>query len=109
MTYCDQGQTQAGDSCYERGMVKDNVAAFSYLACSVLRLSGFTAWKISNAQRLYTLLVFKKTDTGKAFIELAKDIVKALPLSYRLVRPWLRLKRLIANRNHDFPIKILGK
>jgi len=90
--------TALGDSCFERSLVHDNGTASSYFACSVLALPGFPSWKISLAQRLFKFLVFIRTAPARAFIELSKDMVKAMPFSYRLIRPWLRLKRLIETR-----------
>lgn len=89
--------TSLGDSCYERGLVRENGTASSYFATSILRLPGFPAWQISIAQRLFKFLVFINAAPTRAFFELAKDIIKAMPFSHRLVNPWLRMKRLVTN------------
>lgn len=90
--------TALGDSCYERGLVRQNGAAASYFAGSVLRLPGFPAWQIRLAQRLFKFLVFIRTSPTKAFFELAKDTIKALPFGHSLIPHWLRLKRLLSQQ-----------
>lgn len=87
--------TALGDSCFERGFVRKNGTAASYFGRSVLRIPDFPAWQICIAQRLFKFLVFIKPAPVKAFFELAKDTVKALPFGHRLVQPWLRLKQLL--------------
>lgn len=88
--------TALGDSCFERDLVRRDRAAAGYFGRSVLRLPGFPAWQIRLAQRLFKFLVFVRTSPPKAFFELTKDSVKALPFGHRLIPFWLRLKRLLA-------------
>jgi len=89
--------TALGDACFERGLVRQNEAAASYFAGSVLRLPGFPHWQIRLAHRLFKFLVFIKTSPAKAFFELTKDSVKALPFGHSLIPHWLRLKRLLSS------------
>jgi radical SAM superfamily enzyme YgiQ (UPF0313 family) len=88
--------TALGDSCFERGLVRNDSSAASYFASTVLSLPGFPAWQIRIAQRLFKFLVFIRTAPAKACFELAKDTVKTLPFGHRLIQPWLRLKRLLS-------------
>ena len=88
--------TALGDLCFEQGLVRRDGAAASYFAGSVLRLPGFPAWQIRLAQRLFKFLVFIRTSPAKAFFELAKDSVKALPFGHHLIPMWLHLKRLLS-------------
>jgi hypothetical protein len=88
--------TALGDACFDRGLVRQNGAAASYFAGSVLRLPGFPAWQIRLAQRLFKFLVFITTSPAKAFFELAKDSIKTLPFGHHLIPLWLRLKRLLS-------------
>jgi len=87
--------TALGDSCFAAGLVAEDSAAASYFGRSVLRLPGFPAWQIRLAQRLFKFLVFVKYAPTKALYELGKDAVKALPFGYRLLKPWLWLKRKV--------------
>jgi len=88
--------TALGDSCFERGLVREGGIAASYFGGSVLRLPGFPVWQIRLAHRLFKFLVFIKPVPVKACFELAKDMVKTLPFGHRLVQPWLRLKRFLS-------------
>jgi radical SAM superfamily enzyme YgiQ (UPF0313 family) len=88
--------TPLGDSCFERGLVKNNRRAASYFANTVLHLPGFRPWRVHLAQRMFKFLVFIRTAPGKACFELMKDTIKSLPFGHRFVQPWIRLKRLAA-------------
>jgi anaerobic magnesium-protoporphyrin IX monomethyl ester cyclase len=88
--------TALGDLCFKQGLVRQDGAAASYFAGSVLRLPGFPPWQIRLAQRLFKFLVFIRIFPAKAFFELAKDSIKALPFGHALIPQWLRLKRLLS-------------
>lgn len=86
--------TELGDYCYSKGLVKEGAIAESYFGGSILMIPGFPKWQISLSHRLFKFLVFYKSNFFRAFIELLKDIVKALPLSYVLINPYMKIKKL---------------
>lgn len=87
--------TALGDYCYSNKLIKSGTLAASYFGRSILNLPSFPPWKIHLAHRLFKFLVFLPSSPPRAFFELAKDSVKALPFSHLLIQPYLTIKEFV--------------
>ncbi len=91
--------TKLGDYCYEHCLVDTNRSVGSYFGSSILKLPKFSKWQISFSARIFKFLVYRNTDLKRACLELTKDIVKALPATNWLLKPYLCIKQLIHRSN----------
>ena len=90
--------TELGDYCYANNLVKRGAAAGSYFGKSILRIPGFSRWRVILGYRLFKFWVYRKRSLWRALWELAKDSIKMFWFSDVLIGPYLRVKRYVMRR-----------